>query len=47
MDVHGEDDLALLAASFNQMAENLQRADHPAWRRCPVSNAGFTSDVLA
>lgn len=25
MEVHGEDDLALLAASFNQMAENLQR----------------------
>jgi two-component system sensor histidine kinase MtrB len=25
MVVHGEDDLALLAASFNQMAENLQR----------------------
>jgi two-component system sensor histidine kinase MtrB len=25
MEVHGEDDLALLAASFNQMAQNLQR----------------------
>ncbi len=25
MEVHGEDDLAMLAASFNQMAENLQR----------------------
>jgi two-component system sensor histidine kinase MtrB len=25
MEVHGEDDLAALAASFNQMAENLQR----------------------
>ncbi|MBO0870251.1 MAG: HAMP domain-containing histidine kinase, partial [Micromonosporaceae bacterium] len=25
MEIHGEDDLALLATSFNQMAENLQR----------------------
>ena len=45
MEVHGEDDLALLGAAFNQMAVNLQRQIvhlEDMWRR---QQRRFTSDV--
>jgi two-component system, OmpR family, sensor histidine kinase MtrB len=44
MHVHGEDDLALLAASFNQMAENLQRQIRKLEDMSRLQRR-FTSDV--
>ena len=44
MEVRGEDDLALLAASFNQMATNLQRHIHRLEEMSRLQRR-FTSDV--
>ncbi|GAA1745616.1 hypothetical protein GCM10009681_15690 [Luedemannella helvata] len=44
MEVHGEDDLAALAASFNQMAENLQRHIQRLEEMSRLQRR-FTSDV--